>query len=79
MVAGVPFHGAADGDPGADLTGAVAGFHEFVVGHVQQVVGQRLPFQFLEEPAVEILLDIADPRLADEMRQPSGANQSHPF
>src|SRR5664280_2070981 len=26
---GVPFHGAADGDPGVDLTGAVAGFHEF--------------------------------------------------
>ena len=80
MVAGVPFHGAADGEPGADLTDAVAGFHEFVVGHVQQqVVGQRLPFQFLEEPAVEILLDVAYPRLADEMRQPSGANQSHPF
>src|SRR5664280_3695202 len=27
---GVPFHGAADGDPGVDLTGAVAGFHEFL-------------------------------------------------
>lgn len=49
VAAGCPLHGAADGDPGADLAGSVARLHESVNGHVEQAVGQRLAFQFLEE------------------------------
>ena len=71
----MPAHRPGQRDPGPDLSGAVPGLHELVVGHVEQLAAVRLA-ELLEEPALEVLVDVADARLADEVAQPAPADNA---
>ena len=74
----MPVHGARHRDPCPHLTGAVTRLHQFVIGHVEQLA-EFLLLELLDEPPVELLVDVAYPRLPDEMDNPPAAHNATRF
>src|SRR5712691_6058194 len=64
--------GPRDREPAADLMRSVACQLDLLIRQVQQVV-ELAAFKLAEEPAIELLVDVANPRHADEMRQAARA------
>ena len=59
-------HRGSHGDPGPNFPRPIAGLHELVVRQIEQLTEAVLA-QLLEEPVIELLVDVTNPRLADEV------------
>src|ERR1700722_5799937 len=66
-----------DREPAADLMRAVAGQLELLVGQIKHGLDVA-PLKHVEEPPVELLVDVSHPRYADEVRQATRPDQRDP-
>src|SRR5664279_99527 len=66
-------HRTRDREPATHLVVAVAGQFDLLVRHVQNLL-EVTALQHAEEPVVELLVDVADPWIADPMREAAGTD-----